>query len=61
MYDASQVYDVFFKKTLTLMYVNAAVTFDVVLFLRDNLEALCYKTDLLQKYFPNILKVRIAM
>ena len=56
-FDPFPVYESYFDKTLSSNYGNPAVAMDAMLFVRDNLETLCYRTSLLFRYFPNMLKV----
>ena len=61
VYDAEPAYDAFFTKTLAQNYANPGLAFDVVLFLRDNLENLCYNTHILSRFFPNLFKVSFTI
>jgi len=56
MYDSSQVYDTLFGSMLSSAFGNAAVSFEIGMFLRDNLPLLC-DMGITMKYFPNILKL----
>ncbi|KAK3580715.1 hypothetical protein CHS0354_005718 [Potamilus streckersoni] len=56
-YDASESFKLFFHKMLTRSFSNPAVAFETVLFIRKNLEFLCYETNVLSAYFPSILKI----
>ncbi|XP_013416069.1 AP-5 complex subunit zeta-1 [Lingula anatina] len=47
----------YFGTILAVSFKHPAVAFDTVLFIRENLEILCYKTDVLSKFCPNILKI----
>ena len=39
------------------MYGSHTVAFDIIMFILDNLESLCYDYNILSVFFPNILKV----
>ncbi|KAL3877708.1 hypothetical protein ACJMK2_035374 [Sinanodonta woodiana] len=56
-YDASESFKIFFHKLLSRSFSNPAVAFETVLFIRNNLEFLCYETNVLSAYFPSILKI----
>ncbi|CAI9722421.1 AP-5 complex subunit zeta-1-like [Octopus vulgaris] len=57
VHDPQSAYDLFFGQLLSQKYNQCHFVFDTVMFLRDNLETLCYKTNILSKYFPNIFKI----
>ncbi|GAB1598531.1 AP-5 complex subunit zeta-1-like [Argonauta hians] len=57
VHDPQPAHDLFFGQLLTQKYQQCHLVFDAVMLLRDNLETLCYKTNVLSKYFPNILKI----
>ena len=57
VHDSAVVYERLLGLVLSVHYTNTAFTFDLVTLIRDNLETLCYKTSLLTRFFPNILKV----
>ncbi|XP_064653318.1 AP-5 complex subunit zeta-1-like [Lineus longissimus] len=57
VYDPQLLYDQFFDKVLPRHLHDHTVIFDTVTFIRDNLEKICFETNILQKYFPNVLKM----
>lgn len=56
-YDPQQELKTLFHKVLQKTFNNNIVSFDIVLFILDNLEKLTLDTDMMATYFPNILKV----
>ena len=56
-YDPQEELSNMFHTVLSRQYNSHAVAFDIVLFILDNLENLCYNYQILSVYFPNILKV----
>ncbi|XP_064594747.1 AP-5 complex subunit zeta-1-like isoform X2 [Liolophura sinensis] len=61
VYDPQQAYDMYFGHLISLHCGNASVAYETLQFITDNLETLCYKTNVLSKYFPNIFKVFHAL
>ena len=57
VYDPSQAYQNFFH-TLGHSCHSTALAFDGMMFVRDNLAALC-EAKLMQKFFPSLFKVNI--
>ncbi len=57
VHDAFPLYNMYFDAVLHSNYASPAIAFESVWFIRQNIDSLCYKTPLLQKFFPNILKV----
>ncbi|XP_071943809.1 AP-5 complex subunit zeta-1-like [Antedon mediterranea] len=57
VYDPQAAFDLLFGKAVSMHYYDHAVAFDIVLLCRDNMKRLCYKTNILEKYFPNLLKI----
>lgn len=60
VYDPQQAYDTYFGHLISLHYGDASVAYETLQFITDNLETLCYKTNVLSKYFPNIFKVSVS-
>ena len=58
VHDAFQLYNHFFDTVLDANYASPTASFETIAFIRKNLSVLCYRTPLLQKYFPNIFKVK---
>ena len=57
VHDAFQLYNNFFDVVIDANYASPTAAFETVSFIYKNLTMLCYRTPLLQKYFPNIFKV----
>ena len=57
LHDPNEAYDLLFNKVLSQGFHDSCLTFDIVLFLQDNLEVICQNTNILSTYFPNIFKV----
>nr|XP_006817112.1 PREDICTED: AP-5 complex subunit zeta-1-like [Saccoglossus kowalevskii] len=57
MYDPQQAYETFFTKLLSLHYLEESAAFDIIMFLQDNLAVLSLQTNIIEKYFPNLLRV----
>ena len=53
----SHLFELYLKTVLTSYYWQPSVAFDAMQFVLGNLETLCYDTNLLFKYFPNLFKV----
>lgn len=58
VFNAQVALEDFFEKVVGNLYKDPFFAFDVATFLHDNLESLCYKTLILERFFPNLLKVR---
>ena len=56
-YDPQEELSNMFHTVLSRQYNSHAVAFDIILFVLDNLEHLCYNYQILSVFFPNILKV----
>ncbi|XP_022102411.1 AP-5 complex subunit zeta-1-like [Acanthaster planci] len=57
VYNPIPAYEHFFGEILSSHYTNPVIAFDTVMFCRDNLQKLCVDTDILEKFFPNLLKI----
>ncbi|XP_070580171.1 AP-5 complex subunit zeta-1-like isoform X1 [Ptychodera flava] len=57
MYDPQPAMDTYFGRLVALHYNIPSTAFDTVMFLQDNLEVLCLNTNIMEKYFPNLLKI----
>lgn len=57
VHDPQEAYDHFFGTMLGQQFKDSGVAFDTVKFLTQNLETLCYRTNIFSRFFPNILKV----
>ncbi|XP_038068818.1 AP-5 complex subunit zeta-1-like [Patiria miniata] len=57
VYEPIPAYEHFFGEVLSSHYNDPAVAFDTIMFCRDNLQKLCMETDILEKFFPNLLKI----
>ncbi|ELU06156.1 hypothetical protein CAPTEDRAFT_227527 [Capitella teleta] len=55
--DPTSVYDRLFGFTTAKHFSQNPFAFDLLCFLRDHLETLSLRTNVLSKYFPNILKI----
>ena len=55
--DSFPLCEKFLSECVSSNFSIPAVAMDIMQFLIDNLETLCYKTNLLFRFFPNILKV----
>jgi len=58
-YDPQHELKTLFHKVLQKNFNNNNVSFDIVLFILDNLEKLTWDTNIMATYFPNLLKVKI--
>ena len=56
-YDPQEEFSTMFHRVLSRHCSSHAVAFEIVLFILDNLEQLCYDYQILSVFFPNILKV----
>ncbi|XP_033755638.1 AP-5 complex subunit zeta-1-like [Pecten maximus] len=57
LHDPQEAYKLVFHMVLARSFMDNALMFDLVMFLRQNLEALCHDTKILTTYFPNIFKI----
>ncbi|XP_033108449.1 AP-5 complex subunit zeta-1-like isoform X2 [Anneissia japonica] len=57
VYDPQKAFDLFFGKSISMHYYDHAVAFDAIMLCRDNMKRLCHNTNILEKYFPNLLKI----
>ncbi|CAE1300155.1 AP5Z1 [Acanthosepion pharaonis] len=57
VHDPQYAYTLFFNQLLSQKFKEHHIAFDTVMLLHDNLDTLCYKTNVLSKFFPNILKI----
>ncbi|PIK43296.1 putative AP-5 complex subunit zeta-1 [Apostichopus japonicus] len=57
VFNAQAALEDFFEKVIGNLYKDPFFAFDAVTFLHDNLEKLCYKTLILEQFFPNLLKI----
>ncbi|ESO96245.1 hypothetical protein LOTGIDRAFT_176617, partial [Lottia gigantea] len=56
VHDPQETYQHVFTEILSQHYTDQGLMFDIVNFIMDNLDTLCYKTSILSTYFPNIFK-----
>ena len=56
-YDPQEELSIMFHRVLSRQYGTHTVAFDIIMFILDNLESLCYDYNILAVFFPNILKV----
>ncbi|KAJ8037015.1 AP-5 complex subunit zeta-1 [Holothuria leucospilota] len=49
--------EAFFDNIISSQFMEPFFAFDVISFLSNNLEKLCYKTLILEQFFPNLLKI----
>ena len=59
-YDPQDEFSTMFHRVLSRHYNSHTVAFEIVLFIMDNLERLCYDYQILSVFFPNILKASIV-
>ncbi|ESP03920.1 hypothetical protein LOTGIDRAFT_230221 [Lottia gigantea] len=57
VHDPQETYQHVFTEILSQHYTDQGLMFDIVNFIMDNLDTLCYKTSILSTYFPNIFKI----
>ncbi|XP_060067506.1 replication protein A 70 kDa DNA-binding subunit-like [Ylistrum balloti] len=57
LHDPQEAYRLIFHTVLSQSFMDNALMFDMVMFLRQNLEALCHNTQILTTFFPNIFKI----
>ena len=60
VYEPLPAYEHLFGDILGTCYSDPTMAFDMVMFCRDNLQKLCMETHILEKFFPNLLKVRFV-
>lgn len=61
VHDPQEVYNHFFGTVLSQQFQDPGLAFDAVIFVCDNICTLCYSTNILSKFFPNIIKVFMEM
>ncbi|XP_050391533.1 AP-5 complex subunit zeta-1 [Patella vulgata] len=57
VHDPQETYNNVFTDILMNNYGDQGLMFDLICFIRNNLETLCYKTSVLSTFFPNIFKI----
>ncbi|XP_069123668.1 AP-5 complex subunit zeta-1-like isoform X2 [Argopecten irradians] len=57
LHDPQESYKLVFHTVLARNFMDNALMFDLVMFLQQNLEALCHDTKILTIFFPNIFKI----
>ncbi|XP_076452944.1 AP-5 complex subunit zeta-1-like [Babylonia areolata] len=57
VHDPQEVYTHVFGHLLSQQFQDPGFAFDVVVFLCSNIDTLCYNTNILAYFFPNILKI----
>ncbi|KAL8593193.1 hypothetical protein ACOMHN_009848 [Nucella lapillus] len=57
VHDPQEVYTHFLGSLLSLQFSDPGLAFDVMVFLCSNLTTLCYSTNILTHFFPNIFKI----
>ncbi|XP_033629928.1 AP-5 complex subunit zeta-1-like [Asterias rubens] len=57
VYEPMPAFEHFFGEILATRYNDPSVAFDTVMFCQENLHKLCMETDILEKFFPNLLKI----
>nr|KAG5714811.1 hypothetical protein BaRGS_000299 [Batillaria attramentaria] len=57
VHDPQEAYNHFFGSVLSQQYKDPGLAFDTVVFMCQNLSTLCFNTNILSHFFPNILKI----